>query len=109
MGVSRIRPGQCSRKGNGLVGTPENRSFGGRLATGDAGAAAAWLLDGDATHSGACLFFDLSFALRAATPEGKRKTVFHGFFEVVVGFRVVCVALAERQCLVVQRLLNFCE
>src|SRR6266403_1264475 len=94
---------------NRSVGAPKNRSFGGRLATGDAGAGAAWLLDGDATHSGACFFFDLCFALCAATPEGKRKTVFHGAFQVLIGFRVVRIAFAESQRLVMQRLLNFGE
>src|SRR5882672_11299737 len=91
---------------NRSVGAPKNRSFGRRVATGDAGAGAAWLLDGDATHSGACFFFDLCFALRAATPEGKRKTIFHGAFQVLIGFRIVRIALAESQRLVMQRLLN---
>src|SRR6266404_8885609 len=94
---------------NRSVGTPKNPSFGGRVATGDAGAGAAWLLDGDTTHSGACFFFDLRFALRAAAPEGKRKTIFHGTFQVLIGFRVVRIALAESQRLVMQRLLNFRE
>src|SRR5467141_3668147 len=94
---------------NRSVGAPKNRSFGRRVATGDAGAGAAWLLDGDATHSGACFFFDLRFALRAATPEGKRKTAFHGAFQVPIGFRVVRIALTESQRLVMQCLLNFSE
>src|SRR5713226_3592600 len=91
------------------VGAPKNRSFSGRLATGDAGAGAAWLFQRDATHSGACFFFDLRFALRAATPEGKRKSVFHGAFQVLIGFRIVRIALAESQRLVMQCLLNFLE
>src|SRR6266403_1572814 len=91
------------------VGAPKNRSFGGELATRDAGAGAAWLFERDAAHGGACFFFDLRFALRAAAPERKGETVFDGFFEVVVGFRVVRIALAESQRLVMQRPLNFCE
>src|SRR6266852_1400224 len=94
---------------NRSVGAPKNRSFGGRVATGDAGAGAAWLLDGDATHSGACFFFDLCFALRAAAPERKRETVFHGAFQLLIGFRIVRIALAESQRLVMQCLLNFFE
>src|SRR6266436_10404644 len=91
------------------VGAPKNRSFGGELATRDAGAGAAWLFERDAAHGGARFFFDLRFALRAATPEGKRKTVFHGAFQILIGFRVVRIALAESQRLVMQCLLNFRE
>src|ERR1700674_1079754 len=94
---------------NRSVGAPKNRSFSGRLATGDADARAAWLLHWDATHSGPCFFFDLCFALRAATPEGKRETIFHGAFQVLIGLRIVRIALAESQRLVMQCLLNFCE
>jgi len=39
-------------------------------------------------------------------PEGESEAVFDGFFQVVVGFCVVRIALSKRQGLVVQRLLN---
>src|SRR3981081_2984605 len=79
------------------VSAPKNRSFGGQLATTHAGTRAACLFERDAAHGGARFFFDLRFALRAATPEGKRKTVFHSAFQVLIGFRVVRIALAESQ------------
>src|ERR1051325_1649019 len=92
-----------------LIGPGKNRLTLGRLSAIYTPTARAVLLQRDAAHGGARFFLDFRFAFRASAPEGIREAVFHGFFQLFVVLRVVRVAFAERQRLVVQRLLNFRE
>src|SRR2546429_9223210 len=92
-----------------LIRAAENGAFGGRLAAIDAFVAATGLIEGDVAHGSASLFLDFGFAVGAAAPESKGKTGLDGLLQLVVVVRVVSVGLAERQRLVVQRLLYFRE
>src|SRR6266852_5887994 len=91
----------------GLVGPREDRARRGWLAAVNAISASTFLLQGDTPHAGAGFFLDFSFAIGAPTPEGEGKAIFDGFLQVVVGLRIVGVAFAESQSLVVKRLLDF--
>src|SRR6267378_716947 len=94
-------------KGNVLVGPGEDGAFRRRLAAVNASSGPTRLLQGDAAHGGASLFLDFGFALRASAPEGESEPILDGLFQVFVRFRIVGVALAKSQSLVVQRLLDF--
>src|SRR5438045_7609756 len=90
-----------------LIGPREDGPRSGRLTAVNTSSASTLLLHRDAAHGSARFFFDFGLAIGAPAPEGVRKTVLYGLLQVVVGFCVVRVALAESQSLVVKRLLDF--
>ena len=65
------------------------------------------MFERDATHGGTGLFLNLRFAIRPATPMGKSEPYLDRFLKVLVRLRVLRIGFAERQGLVMQRLLNF--
>src|SRR5215469_3135225 len=91
------------------VGAGENRAGCRGLVAIHALAAWALLLQGNAAHGGAGFFLDFGFTLAAPTPKRIREPALHSFLQVAVGLCVVRIAFAERQRLVVERLLNFDE
>src|SRR4029077_9376885 len=106
---SRTRWSASRQRENALIGARKDRALRCGLAAVDADAGAARLFERDATQRGAGFFLNFGFAVRVPAPIGKGETGFDGFLEVLVGFRVVRVGCAERQSLVMQRLLNFSE
>src|SRR5450432_3234847 len=116
-----IRAQQCREPGWGDVPGKERGSSGqaplispgedgllrGWLSAVYANAGASRLVERNAAHGGAGLFFDLGFAFGTAAPRGKGETGFHRFFQVVVGLGVVGIGFAEGQRFVVHGLLDF--
>src|SRR5262249_14618171 len=89
-----------------LVSSRKNGAFVRRFAASHAIPRRALLLQRDAAHRSASFFLNLRFALRASAPTRKREAVFNGLLQIVVGLRVVCIALAKTERLVMQPLLN---
>src|SRR5260370_12998035 len=80
-----------------LIGASEDRPLRGGLGAANASPASTLLFQGNAAHCGAGFFLDFAFAIGAPAPEGVGQAIFNGFLQVVVCFRIVCVALAEGQ------------
>src|SRR5579885_3070585 len=67
------------------------------------------LVDRNAAHGGASLFFNFFFASAAAAPAGVGEAGLDGLFEFVVGLGVVRIRTAEGECLCMQGILNVGE
>src|SRR6266849_4928019 len=93
----------------GLVGSGEDRAGSGGLGAVNATPASTLLLQRNTAHGGAGFFLDFGFAIGTPAPEGKGKAILDGLLQLVVGFRIVRVALSESQGLVVKRLLDFLQ
>src|SRR5579864_7889520 len=89
-----------------LVRSSEDPLFPGRLCAKNALARAARLFERDASHGSLRLFFDLSFAFRAAAPPGESETGLDGLLEFAIVSRLDGMRFAKLERAVMKCLLN---
>ena len=92
-----------------LVRSSEDALFAGRLCAKNALARAAGLFERDTAHGGLRLFFNLRFAIRAATPPCERKASFDSFLEFAIVGGLDGMRFAKLESAVMKGLLNLNE
>src|SRR6202044_1614229 len=91
----------------GLIRAGEDALLFRNRAAMNALSSSAGLFQRNTAHGGFRFFLYVRFTFAAATPPGKRETLFHGFLEVFIAVGLGCVGFAKSQRAVIERLLNF--